>query len=122
MSDIRFLSQSSCGETAGVRLPAANSFVYKKSFSLCLIRVYLRSSAADLLFRSENAIPPNHFLASKIRLNGVSLARLNCLKPPARTVSRIAASGATAPSAGPFRASEFDVQQSVEAPANVRPM
>ena len=55
-------------------------------------------------------------------LKGVSVARRNSLKPPARTTSRIADSGATAPSAGPFKAIEFAVQQSVEAPAKVRPM
>src|SRR5258705_12457309 len=64
----------------------------------------------------------NYFLASKMRLNGVSVARRNSLKPPAKTTSRIADSGAMAPSAGPFIASAFEVQQSVEAPEKVRPM
>ena len=46
-----------------------------------------------------------------MRLNGVSGARGgNSLNPPANTTSRMADSGATAPSAGPFKASEFDVQ------------
>ena len=60
--------------------------------------------------------------ASKMRLKGVSVARRNSLKPPARTTSRIADSGATAPSAGPPSAIELEVQQSVDAPAKVRPM
>src|SRR5882724_545064 len=88
--------------TAGVRLPAACSFVYQ----------FFRDVDHERI----------HFRASKMRLNGVSLVRLNCVKPPAKTVSRMASSGATAPRAGPFKASEFEVQQSVEAPAKVRPM
>src|SRR6266446_6525232 len=52
----------------------------------------------------------------------MSVARRNSLKPPARTFSRIASSDATAPSAGPSSASEFEVQHRVEAAAKVRPI
>src|SRR5205823_2863103 len=64
----------------------------------------------------------NHFLAANILLKGVSVVRRNSLKPLARTVLRSASSEATAPSAGPSCANEFDVQHKVEAAANVRPM
>src|SRR6202795_3883778 len=62
------------------------------------------------------------FLASKTRLKGVSVARRNSLKPPARTFSLMASSDATAPSAGPSSASEFEVQHKVDAAAKVRPI
>src|SRR5690349_7015248 len=64
----------------------------------------------------------DYLRASKIRLKGVSDVRRNSRKPPAKTVSRRAASLATAPKAGPFEASEFDVQHKVEAAAKVRPI
>ncbi len=41
-----------------------------------------------------------------MRLKGVSVVRRKCLKPAAMTVSRSASSVATAPRAGPPRASE----------------
>src|SRR3954469_14724343 len=66
--------------------------------------------------------PCSYRLASKTRLKGVSVARRNSLKPPSRTTSRSFSSDATAPSAGPPSASEFGVQQSVEAAEKVRPM
>src|SRR5437660_9275344 len=71
------------------------------------------------------AIPANKVdqcRASNTRLNGVSVARRNWVKPPPVTVLRNSSSEATAPSAGPFKAIEFDVQQSVEAPEKVRPI
>src|SRR4051794_31127139 len=63
-----------------------------------------------------------YFLASKTRLNGVSAARRNSEKPSDVTTSRSTSSEATAPNAGPPSASEFAVQQSVDAPEKHRPM
>src|ERR1051325_3111267 len=60
--------------------------------------------------------------ASNTLLKGVSVALLNTPKPPDSTTSRRASSDATAPKAGPPNASEFAVQQSVEAPAKQRPI
>src|SRR6266851_3987612 len=64
----------------------------------------------------------SQFRASNTRLNGVSVARRNCLKPPESTILPMASSEATAPSAGPSSAREFDVQHRVEAAAKVRPI
>src|SRR5688572_23010114 len=64
----------------------------------------------------------NYFRASNTRLNGVSVARRNCVKPADVATSRSASSLATAPSAGPPSAIELAVQQSVDAPENVRPI
>src|ERR1051325_361045 len=83
------------------------------------IFVCLQKTRARLARPKTNKI---YFRASKIRLNGVSAVRRKSLKPPLNTVSRRAASVATAPNAGPFEASELDVQHKVEAPANVRPI
>ena len=60
--------------------------------------------------------------ASSTRLNGVSVARRNRVKPPpSTTTSRSRASPACAPSAGPLRARDTGTQIWVEAPYITRP-
>src|SRR5579883_1502564 len=55
-------------------------------------------------------------LASRMMLNGVSVARRKREKPADVTISRNLFSPAWAPSAGPFRASETGTQISEDAP------
>src|ERR1700740_1723048 len=106
---------------SGARLLAQFSFVHQKVRHKNSV---ITKQKGELLkhARTPKQNTSSYFLASKIRLNGVSVALRNSLKPPARTVLRIASSVATAPSAAPFCANELEVQQSVEAPEKVRPM
>jgi hypothetical protein len=54
-------------------------------------------------------------IASYTILNGVCVARLNCLKPPAMTTSRIFVYPACAPRAGPLQAIEPGTRAIAEA-------
>ena len=62
------------------------------------------------------ALLENYLRASRIKLNGVSVARRNCVKPASSNTSRSRSSPACAPSARPTSCeSEFGVQTMVEA-------
>ena len=73
---------------------------------------------ATLLARAPDQVDRSgHGLASNTRLNGVSAALRNRVKPPEVTTSRIRASPACAPSASPTSCdSDAGVQRSVEKP------
>src|SRR5579863_2595259 len=61
-------------------------------------------------------------LISKMRLNGVSVARRKCVKPPSVTTLRSCASPACAPRAKPTSCeSEAGVHSMVEAAKKIRP-
>ena len=72
------------------------------------ILFYAITFSERLVIQEDNSLVKlsSQGLASYTILNGVCVARLKCLKPPAMTTSRIFVSPACAPRAGPLHAIE----------------
>jgi hypothetical protein len=118
-----YLKAESKKEEFTVQLPSASFFFFDASSIALTFKRSFKKKAGQGSKKRKKCVAGfvyfvwqrGHGLASKIKLNGVWVARRNFEKPADETISAILSSPACAPRAGPFSFKDAGTQTMVDA-------